>query len=138
MQDSVVIEYPVLNAYHSCHPRNIPTPIDLPSDYGIENAKKIYSFYRQNKIDIYESRRNEGSKLIKASQECFLQQCVDYFKFISYRKEKANSNYSNKLEGPEQKLLQLQTKQKCTAKLWKKTKEEVCTLQKKCMEKNKG
>ena len=71
MQNSVVIEYPVLNAYHSCHPRNIPTPIDLPSDYGIENAKKIYSFYRQNKIDIYESRRNEGSKLIKASQECF-------------------------------------------------------------------
>ena len=71
MQDSVVIEYPVLNAYHSCHPRNIPTPTDLPSDYGIENAKKIYSFYRQNRTDIYESRRNEGSKLIKASQECF-------------------------------------------------------------------
>ena len=127
-----VKEYPVLDAFHSLHPRNTPTPNDLPSDYGVENAKKIYSFYGQNRIDIYEGRRNEGSKLIKASQECFLQQCVDYFKFISYRKEKANSNYCNKLEVAEQKLLQLQTKQKCTAKFLKEAKEEVCTLQKQC------
>ena len=127
-----VKEYPVLDAFHSLHPRNTPTPNDLPFDYGVENAKKIYSFYGQNRTDIYEGRRNEGSKLIKASQECFLQQCVDYFKFISYRKEKANSNYSNKLEVAEQKLLQLQTKQKCTAKFLKEAKEEVCTLQKQC------
>ena len=32
----------------------------------------------------------------------------------------------------EQKLLQLQTKQECTAKLLKEAKEEVCTLQKQC------
>ena len=32
----------------------------------------------------------------------------------------------------EQKLLQLQTKQKCIAKLLKEAKDEVCTLQKQC------
>ena len=73
---SDVKEYPILHAFHNFHPRNIPTPIDLLSDYGAENAKKIYSFYGQNRINIYEGRRNEGSKLIKASHECFLQQCV--------------------------------------------------------------
>ena len=127
-----VKEHPDLDAFHSFHPRNIPTLNDLPSDYGIKNAKKIYSFYGQNRINIYEGRRNEGSKLIKTSQECFLQECVDYFKSISYRKEKANSNYSNKLELAGQKLLQLQTKQKCTAKLLKEAMEEVCILQKQC------
>ena len=47
-----VKEYPVLDAFHSFHPRNMPRPIDLPSDYGVENAKKIYSFYGQNRIDM--------------------------------------------------------------------------------------
>ena len=42
---SDVKEYPILHAFHSFHPRNIPAPIDLLSDYGAENAKKIYSFY---------------------------------------------------------------------------------------------
>ena len=65
-----VKEYAALDAFHNFHPRNIPTPVDLPSDYGIENAKKIYLFYGQNRIDIYEGRRNKGLKLIKASQEC--------------------------------------------------------------------
>ena len=86
-------KHPIFDAFHSFHHRYTPTPINFLSDYGIENAKKIYSFYGQNRIDIYEGRRNEGSKLIKASQECFLQQCVDYFKLISYRKQKANSKF---------------------------------------------
>ena len=55
-----VKEYPVLDTFHSFHPRNIPTPNDLLSDYGVENAKKIYSFYGQNRVDIYEGRCNEG------------------------------------------------------------------------------
>ena len=29
---------PVLDAFHSFHPRNLPTPTDLASDYGVENA----------------------------------------------------------------------------------------------------
>ena len=45
---------------------------------AVPAGKKICSFYGQNRIYIYESKRNEGSKLIKVSQECFLQQCVDY------------------------------------------------------------
>ena len=57
---------------------------------------------------------------------------MHYFKFNSYRKEKANSNYSYKLEVAEEKLLQLQTKQKCTANRTKEAKEEFCTLQKQC------
>ena len=40
-----VKKYPVLDAFHSFHTRNVPTLIDLPSDYDVENAKKIYSFY---------------------------------------------------------------------------------------------
>ena len=49
-----VKEYPLLDAFHSLHPRNTPTPNDLPSDYGVENAKKIYSFYGQTfmKVDV--------------------------------------------------------------------------------------
>ena len=95
-------EYLVLDTFHSFHPRNIPTPIDLLSEYGVENAKKIYSFYGQNRIDIYEGRCNEGSKLIKATQDCFLQQCV-----VGKRKEKGKSgiNYIINLEVAEQKLL---------------------------------
>ena len=53
-------EYPVLDAFHSFHPRNILTPNDLLSDYVVKNAKKIYSFYGQNRADIYEGRCNEG------------------------------------------------------------------------------
>ena len=68
---SDVKEYLVLYAFHSFHPRNIPTPVDLPSDYGVENAKKIYLFYGQNRKDIYEVRRNEGSKRTKESQMFF-------------------------------------------------------------------
>ena len=51
-------------------------------------------------------------------------------KFISYRKENVGSNYITNLEVAEQKLLQLQIRLKCTAKLLKETKEEVCTRQK--------
>ena len=69
--------------------------------------------------------------LIKASQECFLKR-VDYYKFISYRKQKPISNYINKLEVAEQNLIQLQTKQKCMAKLLMEAKEDVCTLQRQC------
>ena len=47
-------------------------------------------------------------------------------KFISYRKENVGSNYITNLEPAEQKLVRL----KCTAKLLKEKKEEVCTRQK--------
>ena len=89
----------------------------------------MYSFYGQIRIDIYEGRCNEGLKLIKATQDCFLQQCV-----VGKRKEKgkSGSNYIINLEVAEQKLLQLQTRQKCTAKFLKEAKEEVCTLQRHC------
>ena len=53
-------------------------------------------------------------------------------KFISYRKENAGSNYIINLEVAVQELLQLEIRQKCTAKLLKETKDEVCTLQKQC------
>ena len=118
-------DYPFLNAFHSFHPRNIPTPTDLPSDYVVENAKKIYLFYGQNRIDIYEGRCNEGSKLIKASQDCFLQQCV-------VEKRKTNLAVITNLELAEQEFLQLQTRQNCTAKFLKEAKEEGCTLQRQC------
>ena len=110
-------EYLVLDTFHSFHPRKIPTPIDLPSEYGVGNARKIYSFYGQNRIDIYERRCNEGLRLIKPTQNCFLQQCV-----VGKRKEKgeSGSNYIINLEVAEQKLLQLQTRQKCTAKFLSK------------------
>ena len=90
---------------------------------------KIYLFYRQNRIDIYKGRYKEELKLIEADQECFLQQCIDYFKFISYRKEKTSSNYMTNLEG-EQKLLQ--QVEKYTETLLKEAKEKFCTLQRHC------
>ena len=54
------------------------------------------------------------------------------FKSISYRKKTPGSNYITNLEVTEQKLLQLQTIQKCKGKLLKEAKEEDCTLQKQC------
>ena len=54
------------------------------------------------------------------------------FKSISYRKKTPDSNYITNLEVTEQKLLRLQTIQKCTGKLLKEAKEEDCTLQKQC------
>ena len=66
------------------------------------NAQNRIDIYGQNRIDIYEGRCNEGSKLIKATQDCFLQQCV-----VGKRKEKGKSgiNYIINLEVAEQKLL---------------------------------
>ena len=51
-------------------------------------------------------------------------------KFISYKKENVGGNYITNFEVREQKLLQLQIRLKCTAKLLKEKKEEVCTRQK--------
>ena len=81
-------------------------------------------------MDIFEGSRNERSKLIKASQECFY--CNTSTKLISYRKENAGSNYTTNVEVAEQKLPQLETRHNRTAKLLKETKEEVCTLQRRC------
>ena len=39
----------------------------FPSYYGIENIKKIYSLYGQNRMDILEGKPNEQLQLIKAS-----------------------------------------------------------------------
>ena len=39
---------PVFYVFHGFHLRNIPTSIDLSSDYGVENANRIYSFYGKN------------------------------------------------------------------------------------------
>ena len=50
---------------------SIPELYQHQFDYSVENAKKIYSFYGQNSIDIYIGRHNEGLKLIKAIQKCF-------------------------------------------------------------------
>ena len=49
----------------------------FPSYYSVENFKKIYLFYGQNRMDVFEGSRNEQWNLIKTSQECFLQQYVD-------------------------------------------------------------
>ena len=51
---------------------------DNVNNVAVPAGKKICLFYGQNRIYICESKRNEGSKLIKVSQECFLQQCADY------------------------------------------------------------
>ena len=53
--------------------------------------RKIYSLYGKNRMNIFEGRCNEQSKLIKASQEFFYNKRL--IKFISYRKENAGSNY---------------------------------------------
>ena len=113
--------YPVLYAFHSFHASIIPIPRNLPSDYDVENAMKIYIRFR-DKIGRWTYWR------IKTNQECFLQQCFDYFTFISYRKEKVSTN----LEVTEQKLLQLQTRQGCTVKRLKEAMEQVHTPQRQC------
>ena len=53
-------------------------------------------------------------------------------KFISYRTEKAGSNYITNSKAAEQKLLQPQTRQKCTGKPLKEPNQDVRTLNKEC------
>ena len=74
-------DFPVLDAFHAFNPKNIP--IQPTTDYGLVSAVKVFKFYGNNKIDIYEGKRKQASKLIKASEEYFLGESSNYFKFIA-------------------------------------------------------
>ena len=79
---------------------------------------------------MYEGRRDEGIEADKGKPGIFYNNAL--IKFLWNRKEKATSNYITNLEVAEQKLLQLQTRQKYTAKRLKEAKQEVCTLPRQC------
>ena len=73
----------------------------FPSYYDVEILEillwcRIHSLHGQNRMDFFEDSRNERSKLIKASQECFYNNTL--IKFISHRKENVGSNYIINLE----------------------------------------
>ena len=78
--------FPTLDAFHAFHPRNIPA--DALSDYGQHEAKLLYGFYGNNKIDTFKGDRNEGAAIIKCGEEIFLSQCRNYFELIARKNGK--------------------------------------------------
>ena len=89
----------------------------LPENYGIESASNVYSFYGENKIDVYEERRLEAPAVIKCDKESFVSQSVTYFQLISKKKNESEIEYEKKLEYTNNKLCKSEKKKKCTAKL---------------------
>ena len=79
-----VSDFPVLDGFHAFNPANIP--VQLPDEYGMDSAGKVFAFYGKNKIDVYEGKRNEAPGLIKSSEEFYLAQSSNYFKFIAKKK----------------------------------------------------
>ena len=51
--------FPAIDAFHIFDPRNIPTTV--PLKYGLNEAKRIYTNYGNNKVHIYQEQRNEAS-----------------------------------------------------------------------------
>ena len=123
-----VSDFPVLDAFHAFNPKN--KPLKLEDHYGMDSARKIFTFYGQNKIDVYEGRRNEAPKIM-SSEECFLDQAANYFKFISKKKEVEASHVAPKLVAAEKKLKVLEQKKKCRVRDLKAAKQLVLDLKKK-------
>ena len=63
-------EFPEIDSFNVYHPKNIPPK--LPENYGIESANNVYSFYGENKIDVYEERCLEAPAVIKCDKENFV------------------------------------------------------------------
>ena len=120
-------EFPVIDSFNVYHPKNILPK--LPENYGIESANNVYSFYGENKIDVYEERCLEAPAIIKCDKENFVSQSVTYFQLISKKKNKSKIDYEKKLEYTKNKLCESEKKKKWTAKLIKQSCQEINDLE---------
>ena len=76
-----ITDFPVLDAFHVYHPRNIQA--DILSTYGLDEAKLIYNHYGTNKIDNFNNERNESAPTLKCGEESILMQSKNYFQLIA-------------------------------------------------------
>ena len=120
-------EFSVIDSFNVYPPKNILPK--LPENYGIESANNVYSFYGENKIDVYEERCLEAPAVIKCDKESFVSQSVTYFQLISKKKNKSKIEYEKKLEYTNNKLCKSEKKKKCTAKLFKQSSQEINDLE---------
>ena len=56
-------DFPVINAFHTFDPKNIPTIVLL--HYSLNKAKIIYCNYGNNKVNIYQEYRHVASAFLK-------------------------------------------------------------------------
>ena len=56
-------DFPVINAFHTFDPKNIPTIVLL--HYSLNKAKIIYCNYGNNKVNIYQEYRHVASAILK-------------------------------------------------------------------------
>ena len=56
-------DFPVINAFHTFDPKNIPTIVLL--NYSLNKAKIIYCNYGNNKVNIYQEYRHVASAILK-------------------------------------------------------------------------
>ena len=77
-------DFPIIDALEVLNPKNIP--INLNQDYGMEDIDKIFSFYGNNKVSLFQGGRNEAASIIKCKKQLFESQDTVYFKLISTRK----------------------------------------------------
>ena len=70
-----ITDFPVLDAFHAYHPRNITSDI---ATYGLDEAKLIYDHYGTNKIDCFENQRNESAAILKCGEDSFVVQSKNY------------------------------------------------------------
>ena len=116
----------MIDSFSIYHPKNIPPK--LAENYGIESANNVFSFYGENKIDVYEERRLEAPAVIKCDKENFVSQSVTYFQLTSKKKNESKIEYEKKLEYTKNKLCESEKMKKCTAKLIKQSRQEINDL----------
>ena len=78
-------DFPVLDTFHVFYLRNIPEAVS--PTYDMEEAKLIYTFCGNNKVNIFQEQVNETSP-VKFNKDTFLIQCSQYFHITAKKKRK--------------------------------------------------
>ena len=121
-----VVDFPVLDAFHPFHPRNVPDK-PLPS-FGQEEAEIIFKHYGNSKVDILENNRKEGATIIKCSKENFLVETRRYFELVAEKNIRSKADTKEKLKVAKRRLLEMEKNKKNTARNLKLQQREVDSL----------
>lgn len=112
-------DFPVLDALHSIDPRYVTKSPNL------ESAECLFAWYGENKVDVFEGRRNEAPKLLKCSKEMFLREYEEYISFICQKKEQELKNAEKELRDAEKELSGLRLKKNTRVKILKACEKKV-------------
>ena len=98
-----VSDFQITDGFQVLKSENIP--INLNHDCEMmEDIDKIFSFYGENKINLFQGERNETVSIIKCTKEVFKSQATEYFKLISKKKPCEEGKVSKKVNILKEKI----------------------------------